>query len=372
MHSDLKPSILLVDDQAENLDSLSKKLADALGDSDVGIRTWLPDDTGMDLFEAFKSKADDQTILVVTDYDLTMMVRGFFGGSVVEWSQQRSIPAGDFSRRHMHMLPAEPKLFELRVPTSDDLAATFIANVSKGFLKIRSSIKASYTDENVKRGLGAMLAMILERPHLESQFSAYMSRIGSANSALFQLLSAEVRVGDPGARPAVDDKVRLVTYVLGHVMFNSVLKFPGPILSAQSLCAYVGTSNEESDAVCDQFAKARYDGPFSNADRFFWRETVDEILDAATGKLEEATFDDFGDYNRAIVQQMLDRELASHTCAREKCNGRKGGFWCPFTLRPVCVREDCSVPSSSWIPDGAQLTRVERDFYDEWAPLLVL
>ena len=170
--------------------------------------------------------------------------------------------------------------------------------------------------------------------------------------------------------PDDTDKERLLTYVLGHVLLNAILKYPGPILSENALCAYVATVVTELQDLDSVFKTARYDGPFAGGRQFYWREDVDAILDDLGSSVVIDTFESFADYNRHIVEHALHRSLTLHDCGR--CGGRKGGFWCPFTQRPVCERRDCSVPASSLIPQGAQLCRVERDFYDEWAPLLGL
>ena len=73
---------------------------------------------------------------------------------------------------------------------------------------------------------------------------------------------------------------------------------------------------------------------------------------------------------RAIVEAEVGRTLGRHAC--DRCQGERGGYWCPFAKRPVCERKDCSVGSSNLIPQGAGLTRIERDFYDTWIPLLGL
>ena len=60
-------------------------------------------------------------------------------------------------------------------------------------------------------------------------------------------------------------------------------------------------------------------------------------------------------------------------CTRDGCGGTKGGFSCPFTRRAVCERVDCSSTASSWVPSGAYACRVERDsLRGERAPILGL
>ena len=360
------PNLLLIDDNAENLEALRQRLATLMPAEEAEIRTWVPTEDDGPLSEAFEARVDERTALVITDYDLTTRVKGLFGLSIVGWCQKKSIPVGDFSRGNVAALPKEPNLFELRVPTDDEHGAAFVATTFRGFRGLRSGIEAAPALLTERRSLAAVLTSLLGRPRLESQFAAYMSRLGAANSALLQ----QLRNFAGEEQPDDADKIGLLTYVLGHVLCNAILKYPGPILSRQSLCAYMATTTEEAEAIEPLFADALYTGPFSAGHSYFWREDVDRILDGLGGDLDDADLESFADLNRRVVEATLGQALATHACGR--CGGVKGGFWCPFTARPVCERADCSVPSSSWIPAGAQLCRVERDFYDEWAPLLGL
>jgi hypothetical protein len=363
------PSILLIDDKVAVLDGLEGQLEGQLP-PEVEVRRWMPAADGDDPEQTFAALVDAETVLVATDYDLTGNgLKGLFGLTIVGWCQTRSIPVGDFSRGHTHDLPDEPNLFELRVPPDDVAGARYIAAAVEGFMKIRAAFAGNASLVEPGQNLATILATILDRPHLDSQFALYMTRLGSANSSLVQRLTD---FAEPDAAPSDQDKVQVLTYVLGHVLLNAILKFPGPILSEQALCAYVATSFDECQVLVPLFERAVYAGPFALGARRYWREDVDEIIFGLAGDLGESQFAGFGDFNRAVVEGALGRELAAHACDRTGCGGKKGGFLCPFTNRPVCERGDCSVPSSSWIPRGAQLSRVERDYYDEWAPLLGL
>lgn len=360
-----KRSILLVDDNKENLTSLVGRLSALL--PGVELIAWWPTDHDGPPADAFNARVNADTVLVVTDYDLTTTVKGLFGLSIVAWCQARSIPVGDFSRGNVAVLPKEPNLFEMRVPIDEVESAKFIATMFLGFTGISDMIRGRPELLTNRRSLAAVLSAILGRPRAETQFAAYMSRLGAANSSLLQKLRD---YAGEDVKPADEDKIRLLTYVLGHVLSNAVLKYPGPILSGRALCAYIGTTIEEIEHVAGIFGAAVYTGPFSSSTLQFWRDDVDMVLDKEGADLGTEQFDGFGDYNREVVERILGRPLATHGCNR--CGGVKGGFWCPFTQRPVCERADCSVPASSWIPSGAQLSRVERDFYDEWAPILGL
>lgn len=209
-----------------------------------------------------------------------------------------------------------------------------------------------------------LLADLLERPSAASAFSLYSSRISVGNPALVQLLRAE----EP---PAKEERARVMAYVLGHLLFNSILRFPGPIMHVAALAAYVAAHPSEGDAIGDMMPTALYRGPFAGSGRFFWQDEVDQTLETLADELGVpfAQGDTIDGWRRRVVEHALDRKVARHAC-ETRCKGARGGFWCPFKLRPVCERDDCSVASSSWIPEGANLSRVEHDFFEEWAPLM--
>lgn len=366
-----KPSIVLIDDRPDLLAGLADKLSKILPPDGVDIRLWQPTSADEDPYEAFKKHVGDQTIIVVTDYDLTGKgMRGLFGHTIVGWCQQQSIPVGDFSRGVKTALPKRPSLFELRIPPNDEVkGARFIASAFRGFSQIRRDIDAQPDLLDSQSSLAGVLACILGRPQMDSQFALYMSRLGTGNSALVESIRKFTH-GSSDDRRA--HKIKVLSYVLGHILLNAILRFPGPILSDRALCAYLATSKKAFADLKPLFAEALYKGPFGDDESYFWRENVDMVLEDLGSGRESEDFDSFGDYNRVVAEDRLERPLEKHECDRADCEGRKGGFLCPFTERTVCQRADCSVSASSWIPQGAHLCRVEREFFDEWAPILGL
>jgi len=168
--------------------------------------------------------------------------------------------------------------------------------------------------------------------------------------------------GPPTGRARID----FIAFLLGHTLLNAVLEFPGPILSRTALAAYCATAREDSASLASLFIDAEYTGPFCQSGTYFIRRAVDARIDElAAGVTDDAP--EFDQYNRAAIGSAL-AELHPHTCRR--CSGTRGGYWCPFTDRAVCNRDDCSVLATTWIPKGASLCRVDKDYYDEWSPLL--
>ena len=361
-----KSNILLIDDEEEKLQSLAQKVRENV----VGtkVNTWHPKPV-RDLTSKFSELADEETVLVVTDYDLTKSVTGLFGHSVVAWCRSKFIPVGDFTRGHQAVLSEEPDLFELRVPRNERTAAKYIALVSAGFDQIRSGIEQNRDWIRESGNPAQVLAKLLGRENMESQLGPYLSKPSLFNSSLLDSVTSTLKKDAPADEA---EKIRLLTYILGHILVNAILKYPGPILSEGPLCAYLATPVDEIRRFVHLFKSARYTGPFANDDMLFWREDVDLIVEdlADQHSVNDSEFESFGNYRRAVVSASITERLGKHDCVR--CSGESGGFWCPFTRRAVCERSDCSSTASSWIPSGAYACRVEKVFFDEWAPILGL
>jgi hypothetical protein len=359
------PSILLIDDKEKLLADLVSALSTQLAPDEAEIRTWTPRGEE-DPEAAFEARIDNGTALVVTDYDLTGQGQtGLFGLSIVAWCQAKAVPVGDFSRK-LKGLSKEPNLFELRIPSDVERAAPFIASIYRGFRTLTEALAEHSDLIDKKRSPAGVLAEILGVAEAESQFALYGLRLGTGNAALVDKI---MRTAPKETEPTKDEKRSLLSYIVGHLLVNAVLRFPGPILSTRSLVAYVGSNISETEAILGLFTDAAYSGPFSQLDKFFWLSKIDAILDE-WAKTLPADFkaETIGGFNRAILEVQMKRELTRHDCHR--CGGENGGFICPFTGKTVCQRSDCSVGSNSWIPQGAKLCRIERDFYEEWAPIL--
>lgn len=359
-------TILLIDDQRSYVEPLAQGLRERLG-IEAHIEAWVPSkaDKPIEKFDELLSLHDIR--LVVTDYDLTEGQLGFFGSSVVDWCQNKAIPVGDFSRGHASSLAQEPNMFELRVPIgSNDAAADYVSTVFQGFVAIRSAI--DNTPELMQqRSPAAVLATMLGQKRMESQFAQYGIRYGGANSSLVDRF---VATASPLIKPPPDRVASLLTYITGHLLVNAILRFPGPILDEDALAAYLAVNINEAPKYRALFASATYDGPFSDLKNFRWTHLVNEVLGRYDDRIgDEESFKTTGSLNRRRLEIALNTTLARPTEC-ERCKGEEGGFYCPFTKRPVCQRSDCSVVSNVWIPAGARLARFERDFYDEWSPIL--
>ena len=359
-------SILLIDDDDVLLSELEAAIRQELDPAQVDLRTWVPTRDEGDPKAAFEHFIDAETTLVVADYDLTAKGQtGLFGATIVDWCQSRAIPVGDFSRGTTAELTREPKLFELRVPSDADAASAYVAGIFHGFVDIRRALETR-NELLSKHSPAGVLAEVLGVPEAENQLALYGARFGGASGALLEQIGSTA-AGDPAL--LAEKKIALLSYIVGHLLVNAVLRFPGPVLSVPALKAYVASDEAGVADVQEIFEPARYAGPFAQLEPFYWLDGLDRILDELASALPaDLETETAGEVHRMALEAKLGHKLSRHSCTR--CQGQNGGFYCPFTRRTVCHRGDCSVGSSSWIPQGAKLCRFEREFFEEWAPIL--
>lgn len=353
------PRLLLIDDDAGQLDQLRKEIEKLLGGRNVEIDVWQPSKDEI-IRDKLVEKLAVRPTLVVTDHDLTEGgPAGLMGGSVISWCRAHAIPVGDYSRKLQDELE-EPELFDFRFPSEPDEAAVFIVDILTGFDDLAHALagrdKATDADS-----WSLTLATLLDRPSAASSFSLYSVRTGASHAGMIERLTNEY--------DEAEAQRLLATYVLGHLLYNGILRYPGPILSDLALCSYLAVCDENIEAVASLFKAARYDGPFGAGLRFFWQDNVDDALLTMAEQVGVVEGDpDDAAFRRAVMSKHFDPGL--HPC--DHCSGERGGFRCPYINRTVCDLPQCSVPTSSWIPQGAYLTRVDRDYYERWSPLLGL
>ena len=366
MNDTISTRIVLIDDEQPLLEELRARLSTAMASDDVEIVVWAPSHADSDPDTKLSELAVPGTALVITDYNLTKHgMRGLEGSAVQSWCLRKLIPVGEFSRGHSSELPGESTLFSMRVPDSTADAVNFIVAVYRGFRLIRSKLRAgTWTSHTIS----TITADILGRIDYEPALSLYFSRLSSSNEAIRDHL---IESRNPGAQ-SNRDMVDILSYVIGHVLLNLILAYPGPILSRTLLSAYLAISESEADELVGRAQIPKYEGPFSEIEHFVWRHDVDSALEHALEEGGQLGPFDVERYNRHAAQTILARTPSIHECSRNGCAGELGGYWCPFTKRTVCYREDCSRAAPAWIPEGADLCRVEAEFFEEFLPLLGL
>ena len=355
-------SILLIEDEPAQMEKRLTALSQAVGGTRFTIEPWLPGEEGTEYEAALGRRLETRPILVATDHALDDGgAHGFRSGAVVSACRKMAIPVGNYSRKPIDL--EEPDLFLFRFNEDPEVAAGEILDIASGFDDLAARI--SQDEAAGRKGWARTLADVLGRGDMAASFSLYSARNVGSFAATIKAL--EERLGEAEAIRSLE------IYMIGHLLKNGILSFAGPIMDGLTLCSYLACADEQQEELETLFAKARYEGPFGGRTAYFWQDDIDESLEGLAEKhdVEEEDGDPGDDiYRRRIVDAVLGAKL--HGCQREGCGGSRGGFRCPYMERTVCDRPDCSATSSSWIPTGAHLCRVEREYYDRHAPLLGL
>lgn len=350
-------SISLIDDDPKHLSALRDAVVAKLNGGAFEVTTWVPTTSEKSVEEQFTEHVGEDVVLVVTDYDLTRDLPGLFGTSVVAWCQKLALPVADYSRGDYALLPTIPDVFEFRLPKEVDLAATEIVAVAEGFQALRDAI-ASKQSVLEAPSPAVMLAEILERPSEVPNFALYELQLGSYKSVLERWRE--------NSKPNVRE--RIATYMLGHLLFNLILRYPGPILDARAVEAYFAIQFDMGGALLSLLEPARYNGPFERMKPYYWRARIDDVVEGWSNESNVEAHEDLAIYRRRLAEEKVGEKFKTHDCKR--CGGERGGYICPFTDRIVCEREDCSVGTTSWLPHGAEIARVEKEYYEETEPML--
>lgn len=345
--------VLLIDDNPEQLKYYADGIVEA--DDEVIVERIRP--KGKRFMQDLAARLPGAT-LVATDKDLTPALAGLTGAAVVEMCEEQVIPVVRYSKQPEARNLRQASVFEMRLGDDSDRHPERIAALARGFADVRARVTAA-SEVLKSRGPGEVLALVLKRPELELTFARYASRLMTAPGAVAQRALQLEPTND------LDGRLDLLTYVVGHLLVNAVLAFPGPLLPLETLAGYFATTPSECHAAREVLQSARYQGPFDRLDEYYWRDLLDQWCERDENPERP---DDDGQARRSVLEAALHRPVVRHGCAR--CGGENGGYWCPFKKRPVCLREDCSTDEDSWIPAGASMCRTERDFFDIWKSMV--
>ena len=157
---------------------------------------------------------------------------------------------------------------------------------------------------------------------------------------------------------------RLACCAVGYWICNQLLMFPGLLVPAVAAASYLDIDvGEFADVnVRAVFDGALYGGPFSQLGPFWWVSELDAI--------------------RGGQMRPKDRELISGAVAAERALDRaplrpsmciKGhahaGYYCLIHEAAVC--EEHSTHPGTWLPVGADLSRVETERFKQLSPWAV-
>lgn len=217
-----------------------------------------------------------------------------------------------------------------------------ICELWRGFEQIREAYKQDDTN-TLKPSLA--LATIMGRMDAATRISLY----GSGDQSVMTEVFAFVEDGDQ------DAVTHRMPRVLGTWLRLSILRFPGLLVNETAAASYlnVSTDNFAEEEVQNFFSDARYDGPFSGIDTWWWRDDLESLLldaNVATGK-----------------EYLAGKGLNVDTCL-DRETGETAGFYCMVTEEPVSRAN--SKGNINWFPSGADLSRIRTSNFEKITSLV--
>jgi hypothetical protein len=296
--------------------------------------------------------------LVLLDSDLSRMPSRIAQSMCRQAFQDVGLPVCRYKKRHSST-PARD-LQDLRRTAREGASAIWVPNelvqpqnltsqlmpwlvaVSEGFGALRETLRTNQPLLEKSQGPAGILAIALKRPEAKADFLGY-----TAQNFFFFGSPAGEDEDDPTGTSEV-----LATQ-LGYWLFNSILRFPGPILSLGAAAAYINVKTAElnTPGMGEALEVARYKGPFCQVEPFYWRDDLSSLLNRLEGDIVNAP------------------QLKGAKVARvDEVNPGSSAFFCVLTQQPIPEEE--SAPNPDWIPPGAQLARIQRKLYDKLGPML--
>lgn len=297
--------------------------------------------------------------LVLLDSDLSRMSNGIAQSMCRQAFQEVGLPVCRYKKRHSTTKTRE--LQDLRRTAREGASAVWVPNdfvqsdnlagrlmpwlvaIGDGFRVLREALRADESLLHKSQGPAGILAVALKRPSAKADFLGY-----TAQNFFFFGAPAGEDEDDPASQP-----IDVLATQLGYWLFNYILRFPGPILSCGAAAAYLNVQPQvlESEPMKALIAPARYEGPFSRVEEFYWRDELATLLDNLDGDIAKA-------------EQLKDLNLQRI----DPDNPGSSAFFCVLTQQPIADTD--AAPNPDWIPPGAQLARIQCNLYDQLGPML--
>jgi hypothetical protein len=355
-----KPLVLLLEDNPETGVRVSKAITDALPKSikfarieDEPLRGTAHGAYEDRLYDQLRRPQYSGLALLVTDRDLSQSRRypGLSEAVVSKVAARLGLPVCIYAagQKPDSVLQRQRSGGDARIvlDSRDERSiAHQVAIIAQGFVDVGKALVTPQVKraKSKKGGPAAIMAAILKRPEIAPQLSLFATGDQKMISELMPPRGSEEK----------KERRKRIPTILGYWLFDSILRFPGIVVNEIAAASYLNIhpqSFASSAAIKDLFSDALYKGPFANDQNpRWWRDKLDDVLQGA--KVRDG---------QALVQRRLKR--AVKPCLD---GNKRAGYYCVVTGRPVS--KENSVGQISWLPRGADLSRVRQDVYDELAP----
>ncbi|VVQ03543.1 hypothetical protein PS925_02547 [Pseudomonas fluorescens] len=359
--------VLIIEDELaaiERFQGLSKGTElTFLSPADVGLAGWAPEETESveeQLAKHLKAQIEQQQIdLVLLDTDLSR------GRSLQPHSSYKAalrelgMPVCRYQKGGTE--PPLARLQQLQRTVRDGASAIWIPKayvsgdringlvprliaISRGFKDILAALRSNpdLLDDKHRHSPADVLASVLGDTDLSYEFLGYAAQ----NLVYFAKPEQEVQEQE------ISKEQRYATQ-LGYWLYNYIITFPGPILTAPAAAAYLNVLPDELEAREDfssLVGRAHYQGPFDQVEPYFWRTRLIALLDESNGDL--AT-------HESITGAALRRVDSN--------NAGDPTFVCMITGE--AITQDQSATSPDWVPSGATEAKIKEEVLDELGPL---
>ena len=128
------------------------------------------------------------------------------------------------------------------------------------------------------------------------------------------------------------------------------------ILNRTAAASFLNINADEflTPTISGYFNDAKYNGPFGDINNYWWRSNLELIVEE---------HDDINDY---LKSQGYKESVEPCMCSENP--KIYAGYYDFLSKKPVSLEE--SVGNLSWIPKGADLTRLNKIRYEELAPII--
>lgn len=365
--------IVLIDDkpeiQAQLVSALStlvgKKYALESWDKDIVAQKWKENMDGTDSL----SNADEDVwyrvlvretglALVVADHDLSAYGNVRISESAItDACRQSATPVCTYHRKpsaksHTQALRGiygQTRSFSIAIDLSDiAAAAATIVDIADSFETLQIAFPG-INEEVKKQGPAAIIASILEQPGLTSVFSRYATGPTLASDVI-----DHIAIQQPDEESVSEALDKRMPFVLGCWLHNYVLPFPGVILNGVAAASYVNLLQADFDSNISEFQAAQYVGPFGKAKKYWWRSELDNLF------IEH----DCEDGIAYLAKKSKD--AGPSVCSATQSS--PAGYYCIVRRAPISLT--ASVGSLGWVPEGADLSRMDQAIYDSVAHMM--
>ncbi|MBC3920507.1 hypothetical protein H8L32_23790 [Undibacterium sp. CY18W] len=300
--------------------------------------------------------AETNLAMIVADHDLSAFNEVRVSESTLtEACKQSSIPICTYHRKpgtstsaqELRGIYSQTRSFAISIDISNiDTAAAKILAVADGFETLLTAFN-SVSDEIKKAGPASIVSSVLERPGMVTFFSRYATGPTLASDVIDHLDANN-------QKEAYLQMEKRMPFVLGCWLHNYVLPFPGVLLNEVASASYVNLSQVDFTNHSNHFSTAKYIGPFSGTAGYWWRTELDQLL-------VDADCEDG-------VEYLSKKSIQANPSICCVTKNSPAGFYCLVRREPISLA--ASVGRLSWIPEGADLSRIDTELYDSVAPMM--